>query len=75
MTGYPPDETDSRLSLEGTYDFEEGVIFAVLNDGGVAINVTEEQAVDSYNDSFTCTASLTVDQAVELRDWLVKMIK
>lgn len=61
-----------RLFLEPSSSFEEGLT-ASLNKrctNPVCISVTEEQAVDSYNCSFTCSMHLTVEQVKQLRDWL-----
>lgn len=40
--------------------------------GGLTVAVEEEKAMDSYNQTFTCTISLTAAQAIALRDYLVK---
>lgn len=50
--------------------FQEGSQFTVAKDGGLIVSVSDEQAVDSYNLSFTCTHMMTKEQAVKLRDWL-----
>lgn len=42
--------------------------------GVVNVAVTSEQAVDSYNHSFTCDIVLPVDQVRELRDFLTKAL-
>lgn len=38
--------------------------------GGLSIAVSEEHAVDSYNSTFECSAFLTEDEGVRLRDYL-----
>ena len=55
--------------LDG-YGFEEGATFVSSDDGTMTVSVAEEKAVDSYNESFTCTITMTKEQAVTLRDWL-----
>jgi hypothetical protein len=62
---------NKRLHIESGYSFEEGATFVALENGGMSIAVAEEQAVDSYNQSFTCHATLNQEQAVKLRDWLI----
>jgi hypothetical protein len=71
MRGYIPDEVGDRLTLEATQCFQEGAVFARTKDGSVVVCVSEEQAVDSYNQSFTCNMTMTPEQAVQLRNWLV----
>ena len=61
---------DSRLFLDTEDCYEEGAEFIARENGGVTIEVSEEKAVDSYNASFTCTATLDLGQAIQLRDWL-----
>ena len=55
--------------LDG-WGFEEGAQFSVDGDG-IIVSVSEEQAVDSYNQSFECNMTMTRRQAEKLRDWLV----
>lgn len=40
--------------------------------GGLRIAVSNEQAVDSYNDVFECDIFLDKDAAIQLRDYLIK---
>ena len=40
----------------------------------LTIAVTQEQAVDSYNQTFECTAYLSRQDAERLRDYLVKVL-
>lgn len=70
-----PNETNTRIVFETSYAVDEGVVFATDEAGGVTVNVSEEQAVDSYNDSFTCTATLTHEQTAELLKWLTDALQ
>lgn len=67
--------TDKRLHFEGNHSFEEGSTFVINKDGGMEVSVAEEQAVDSYNQSFTCHATLSKENAIRLRDWLYDHFK
>ncbi len=75
-----PSETDTRIVFEPSYcaqnlgGFEEGAIFALNEAGGVTVNVSQEQAVDSNNQSFECTMSLSRKQAVDLLKWLTEQL-
>jgi len=44
-------------------------------DGRLSISVSQEQAVDSYNQMFSCTTILTREDAMRLRDWLIEQLK
>jgi hypothetical protein len=37
----------------------------------MTVSVAEEKAVDSYNQSFECSLTMTDEQAIQLRDWLL----
>ncbi len=63
---------EETIIFEPSFSFEEGCQFTRDKSGLLIVSVAEEQAVDSYNQSFECTAHLTPDQAVQLRDWLNK---
>ena len=58
------------LQFECPHDAENSVTFALENDRTVAVSVSEERAVDSYNETFECTFRLNVQQVNALRDWL-----
>lgn len=58
------------LHLDSSEDFEDGLTASVSANGRIAITVADQQSVDSRNQLFECTATLTRDQAAELRDWL-----
>jgi hypothetical protein len=66
---------DKRLSLESTQSFEEGAVFSMAPDGHLCVAVTDDQAVDSYNHTFTCHAHLSRKQARTLQDWLNAMLE
>lgn len=66
---------EKRLCFESASSFEEGATFTTNKEGGIGVAVAEEQAVDSYNQSFTCHDTLDRAQAIQLRDWLIAHIK
>lgn len=65
-----------RLHMEAEDSYEDSITFSIEYDapggkkGQLCIAVSEEQAVDSYNELFECTIHLTNAQTVMLRDWL-----
>lgn len=61
--------SETLLHLESNDTFEEGADFELAGDG-IVVSVSEEKAVDSYNQSFTCSLTMNRAQAVQLRDWL-----
>lgn len=45
---------------------------AVRNkDGTVELSISDEKAVDSYNEVFTCDFEITAEQAARLGRWLL----
>lgn len=54
-----------------SHSFEEGAEF-VAHESGLIVNVAQECAVDSYNQSFECSLHMSLSQTVQLRDWLNK---
>lgn len=68
-------ERKASLHLEPNDSFEHGASF-VWNDAKnhLYISVSEEQAVDSYNQMFECTLTADIEQAKQLRDWLIKIL-
>lgn len=74
---------DERLHFEAASSQEDSATFAVTDGNGyqifdrdkrkgkhVIVSVAEEKAVDSYNQTFTCSIHLSPSQAINLRDWL-----
>lgn len=56
--------------------FADGdLLEATAGDHGISISVTEEKAVGSLNEEFTCTATLPRADAIRFRDWLNEMLK
>lgn len=55
--------------------FDDAELEAVATDDHVRFSVTEEKAMDSYNQTFTCNVNLPLDQARSLRDWLTEQIE
>ena len=64
-------EQDVRLVLPNLSDSHEYAEFAALRNGGILIAVTEEKAMDSYNQEFECKLYASAEQATALRDWLL----
>ncbi len=62
---------ERALFFETEESFEEGVEFYVRADGRLSVEVAQEKAVDSHNQSFTCWGTLSREQAIRLRDWLL----
>lgn len=63
-----------RLVIEAQQSYEEGATF-VRHDGGIRISVAEEHAVDSYNQSFTCSITMSRQQVRKLHKWLTKILE
>lgn len=58
-------------SQETVWRSEEGAVVTPFEGGGLRISVAEEKAVDSYNDSFTCSITMSRGQAEVLARWLL----
>ena len=58
-----------RLTLEATDSYEDGASF-VWAEKKLTISVSQDKAMDSYNENFECVLTATPQQAVQLRDWL-----
>ena len=71
-----PIETESawqRLVIEDPRDEENNAIFCVHTDRSeLTVVVSEEQAVDSWNRTFTCSFDMNREQAILLRDFLIR---
>lgn len=52
---------------------EEGATFTRQGDN-IVIAIGEEQAVDSYCESFTCSYTMDRAHAERLRDWLTSVL-
>jgi hypothetical protein len=68
------------LILSSEYSFEDEIVVAIEMEnwrgaaGKVCISVAQEQAVDSYNQTFNCSIHLDQHQARMLRDWLIRNV-
>jgi hypothetical protein len=63
-------ERDGSFYYENPSD-ADNVLIAFRNRGGeLSVAVAEEQAMDSYNHTFECTAYLSREDAERLRDYL-----
>ncbi len=60
-------------SKGGPYEYD-GNAEVVIHDDGLVLSVTQEQAVDSYNSTFTCSAKVSLETAAELHAWLGKAL-
>lgn len=67
-------ERDNSFYAHERGDPETAVAVVVGKDGSMMISVTDEQAVDSYNRSFTCTCKLTQPQVAMLMAFLRKRL-
>ena len=56
---------------QSDHSFEDELI-AVSEGDTCCISAAEEQAVDSYNQMFTCSIHLTKEQALNLGLWLMR---
>lgn len=72
-----------QTTKRGTFEFHpvganifdsDGTMEVTSGDHGVTFSVTEEKAVDSYNEMFTCKAVLPRVEAERLRDWLTEIL-
>lgn len=67
-------DDDKRLLLDSAHAFEDGMTVVVAPDGSLIFGVTEEQAVDSYNQPFTCNFTATKEQVSQLAEFLAKFL-
>lgn len=63
------------IDLAGDGGVFDGELSVTAYSGGVTLEITQEQAVDSYNHEFTCTIQLSQREKVEelvgvLTKWL-----
>lgn len=73
---------EDRLYFVTPHDPDNEIVFALSENNNalfdrdkvkgnfVAVSVSDEQAVDSYNSTFTCTFHLSEEQAAQVRDFL-----
>lgn len=54
--------------------YERGDMECTSGDDKVTLAITEEHAMDSYNQEFTCEAVLDRETAERLRDWLMEVL-
>ncbi len=59
-----------RLYFEDPQDADNTITAHPNEDGGLTVTVSEERAVDSYNQMFNLMFALSRAQALELRDHL-----
>lgn len=61
-----------RLYFENPEDGENSVSFAA-GEEGIGVNVSDEEAVGSFNEKFSCYFKMTRDQALQLREFISKV--
>ena len=73
-------ETTNNLKRD-TIEFEPsadsydcGLMAATSGEHGVTFEITEDKAVGSYNEEFTCASCLSRSEATRLRDWLTEVL-
>jgi hypothetical protein len=66
-------KNDNRLVLSAEIYFEDEATF-VFEDGKLIVSVSEEKAMDSYNEMFECSLHLTAEQTKTLAGWLASKV-
>lgn len=66
---------DGRLYFEVAGDPDNAAVFYANTAGGLMVAVSEEQAVDSFNETFECSIALAREDAIKLRDYLNEAFK
>ena len=64
--------SDVELIFESPESLDDRVLFYVNRAGGACVSVTELRAMDSYNEDIEVTFCMTREQAIALRNWLVR---
>ena len=65
---------EMTLVLEAADAFDDGARFVWdARAGALVCSITQEKAVDSYNQTFECVFSATKEQAIALRDFLTAL--
>lgn len=59
---------------EDPSDAENAITVFLNQGGGLSIAVSEERAMDSYNQTFECSAFLARADAERLRDYLTEVL-
>lgn len=68
-------ERDNLWTLDRSYSWDGAEIVVAVSDKGVSLSVSEEQAVDSYNQTFTCTMNLSPEEAEKLALFIIRSVK
>lgn len=68
--------TETRSIFEYTakhprFSFDEAELAVTAHNGAVLIEVTQERAVDSYNQEFTCSVTVPPENLDELIEFLI----
>lgn len=61
-----------RYYFEVDSDPQNAMTLFANKSGGLTIAVSEEKAMDSYNEAFECSISLDANEAKKLRNYLLK---
>jgi hypothetical protein len=68
-------ERDGVWTLDKSHSWDGAEIVVTASEGGASISVSEEQAVDSYNKTFTCTMQLTQEEAEKLALFIIRSVR
>lgn len=65
-------ERDNVWTIDRSASWDGEIVVAATKNG-VSIAVSEEKAVDSYNQTFTCTMELSREEAEKLAVFLIRL--
>ena len=66
-------ERDNVWTIDRSSLWDGAEIVVAATRDGVSIGVSEEKAVDSYNQTFTCTMELSHEEAEKLALFLIRL--
>ena len=65
-------ERKGLWTIDRSHAWDGAEIVVAGHADGVSISVSEEKAVDSYNRTFTCTMSLSAEEAIKLAIFIIR---
>ena len=65
-------QRDNVWTIDRSASWDGAEIVVARTRGGLSISVSEEKAVDSYNQTFTCTMELSGDEAEKLALFILR---
>lgn len=68
-------ERDNVWTVDRSHSWDGAEIVVASTRDGVSISVSEEKAVDSYNQTFTCTMDLSREEAEQLALFLIRLCR